>query len=347
MKDYVGMIGMTMLASMIRGLMLQTKEPGSREERAQAFFTRICNISGGLPTRCLICNTSTEEPLVEHLVKYDCLEIADFLISVKSPLNLLPVETFSPHALSTRTAEEVLYHASIMNSELRVRLTESIKLRPKEEPVSTRRYEEDYIRGPSFSRRPYPAPVDNQAKIDEVREKARNLHISMPERVIRILATNPDKREASSTYVGYIGKRVGKRISIVLRCVGFRPSHYTLYFIESHRTLSLPFKQTEDFLESMLLVVREIEKGRKIGRGRHMIIKMEISRERETDPFISLQFGVSSLKSEKDCVLIEVIDLRKTYGIRLFVIPLVAARKVMSIIGSDYYERTKIVGQLR
>lgn len=105
--DYTGMIGMAMLASMMRGVMLQTS---GRIDRAKVAVRKTKEILRHIPIHCIICGeyVDSEAGFFRHLYEYDCLEILEgqFSLGKISATTFFPISFRRPRR--KRTPEELL-----------------------------------------------------------------------------------------------------------------------------------------------------------------------------------------------------------------------------------------------
>jgi len=385
-NNFAGMIGMTMLASMARGFMLQTAN--DRHSRARRAVKAMEEELSGVMTRCLVCGNDPPN-IVQHLVDHDCLEISEYLLEHDAVSSLLPIERFIPYLFSSRSEAEIEAHSSLIYRKIeaeQIRVAKATgtevlskkkrKLRVEEERREVwrkeleekERLEKEWAeeQGKWLEMRPWERQFADIRRrgLEErlygpIRRKAESLGLILTNREVEQIRYNSeepwvyDPHHWLSRFLPLLSVKIdefsvrGLCITSILVFKGLGPIEYKVSS-SGHRPLHVPFNQTEEYLAAMAHMADLVETGylRDKDTGTYWLSKMELHYvfPREKQPFVA--FGVAIHHNKERVVIAHVtrdavpkqISLSITVG---------TTRRITRAIGSDYFERTRIVGQLR
>lgn len=314
MNNFFGMISVAMLSSMMTGVSLQTV---NREIRAKNLVLKIgqWGIRAGT---CPVCGFATGDlgSLRNHFKRFDCLEIAEYLIEedvytdcICGPFSVarkVNETTNNSHVFNVAKEAEAIID--------KIALEEDMKLRF--EPLPS---------GPSLDvLTPYLRRWDvNQKYILEPRGRVSMVTVS---------------KEPLSNQ---------KNATIQLELLNEAPDEYTIRTQGyKNQVLFIPFIQVGDFLRNLLSVVLFIDSHKdlslKIGRyyTRQMMLHHRLA-DRPDIMLIGIQVGHTEnlILLANDTILHKgskwIIPIRLTIH---------EARTLMRILGADYFSRTNIVG---
>lgn len=322
MIDYTGMIGMTMLASMMRGLMLQTST-SNREIRAREALNELYTKRewGYHWAKCPICGyeppSTNWQSIREHLATLDCLEILEGLLDEQVSAYVLsfPIAPFRPKEVAPNK-----WHRFDRREEVKKIVDRLL-----------REYEEQTGEGPDLY-------VPGISVLGPYIKRYRAPEPWVPEYIpVRI----------KTLRVGTIPLSANQSATVTLETRNDEFSEYIIKFSAyKAQVLYIPFGQTEDFFRKTTSMRILVERNRVSGLddGFHYLDRLCLEQPVDRPDFLLFGVSVKSRKARFILLAHDYITERGKKWVKSVKLTPADVKNLLSKVGSDYYERTRVVG---
>jgi len=316
--NFTGLVGMVMLSSMMKGMMLQTST-SDREVRARKAIRDFDTQSdiGHYWTKCPVCgygpSVTYQLWIKDHLAAYDCLEILEGLLDEQ----ITPYISRYPIA-HTRVREKAPNKWYRFDRREEVKSIVDRMIHEYEE--QTGGAPDPYLPGESvfapYLRRYRPRPFDPEPR---------------PERVV-------------TTRVGAVPLSSSQSAMVTLETRGEKPSEYIIKFsVYKAQVIYIPFGQTEDFFRKTTSMRILVERNRVSGLddGFHYLDRLCLRQPVDRPDFLLFGVSVKSRKAQFILLAHDYITERGKKWVKSVKLTPADVKKLLRKIGSDYYERSR------